>query len=649
MTFEIAIIGNPNVGKTSIFNIITGSRQYIANWPGVTVEKKVGSFKYMGHNFKLVDLPGIYTLSAQSDDEKVARDYLINESPDAVVVVADALNLERSMYLLTQILEMNLPVVLAINSIDEAEAKGKVINPSFISKTLNIPVILTSAKKNIGIDKLLEEIHKTAETKHVPAKNFLYTDKINEYINEFINEVKKYSMLNSYDSRWLAIYYLEFGNKNFHYPEELIEHINKKFDMNKLKSEFMNWKFKFISSLINSAVVEEGRSWAMRDILDHVMTHKVLGLLIYVIALYFVFSLTFNIASPLSDLIDMGFSALGNLIDGKIQIPWLNSLIVDGIIGGVGGVLVFIPQLFVLFFFMGFLEESGYLPRAAFLVDKLVRKFGLSGRSFMSIILGFGCSVPAIMSTKTIANKKERMALILSIPFASCSARLPVFILLISAFFDKNAAFILLSVYITSILLVLISAKILQIFFIRGEEVPFTIELPRFRMPTFRNLALYSWNRGKHFLEKAGGIILIATIFIWLLSYFPNNNDIANSYAAMLGKFFEPITMHLGWNWQTNISLLFGAVAKEVVASSYMTILNVGEDGISYALRTILTERSALALIFFVLTYIPCFATLSVIKQETNSWKWMFFELFYTLLVAYGLANLVYWIGGFIL
>ncbi|WGS65058.1 ferrous iron transport protein B [Marinitoga aeolica] len=649
MTFEIAIIGNPNVGKTSIFNIITGSRQYIANWPGVTVEKKVGSFKYKGHHFKLVDLPGIYTLSAQSDDEKVARDYLTNESPDAVVVVADSLNLERSMYLLMQILEMNLPVVLAINSIDEAQSKGKIINPSFISKTLNIPVVLTSAKKFIGIDTLLESIHKIAERKSIPVRNFMYTESINSFIEYFSNKLEKYDFLKSYDKRWLALYYLEFGSKNFHYPKELIKDINSQFDINKLKSEFMNWKFSFISSIIKSSVIEKGRSWAMRDILDHVMTHKILGLLIYVVALYFVFSLTFNIASPLSDLIDIGFNYLGNFLNGKIPIPWLNSLVVDGIIGGVGGVLIFIPQLFVLFFFMGFLEESGYLPRAAFLVDKLVRKFGLSGRSFMSIILGFGCSVPAIMSTKTIANKKERMALILSIPFASCSARLPVYILLISAFFDKNAATILLFVYISSILLVLLSAKILQSFFIKGEEVPFTIELPRFRMPTFRNLTLYSWNRGKHFLEKAGGIILIATIFIWLLSYFPNNNNISHSYAAYIGKFFEPITLHLGWNWQTNISLIFGAVAKEVVASSYMTILNVGQEGITYALQTILTPRSALALIFFVLAYIPCFATLSVIKQETNSWKWLFFELFYTLVVAYLIANFVYLIGGIFL
>ncbi|KLO24639.1 MULTISPECIES: ferrous iron transport protein B [unclassified Marinitoga] len=649
MTFEIAIIGNPNVGKTSIFNIITGSRQYIANWPGVTVEKKVGSFKYKNHHFKLVDLPGIYTLSAQSDDEKVARDYLINESPDAVVVVADSLNLERSIYLLIQILEMNLPVILAINSIDEAYSKGKVINPSFIEKTLNIPVVLTSAKKNIGIDQLLEAIHKTAENKNIPLKKFAYTNSINSFIKIFSKGLEKFDFLKSYDKRWLSIYYLEFGSKNLYYPEELIKEINSKVDINKLKSEYMDWKFKFISTVIKSSVIEQGRSWAMRDILDHVMTHKILGLLIYIVALYFVFSLTFNIASPLSDLIDILFSNLGNSINGKIPIPWLNSLIVDGVIGGVGGVLIFVPQLFVLFFFMGFLEESGYLPRAAFLVDKLVRKFGLSGRSFMSIILGFGCSVPAIMSTKTIANKKERMALILSIPFASCSARLPVYILLISAFFEKNAATILLFVYISSIILVLLSAKILQIFFIKGEEVPFTIELPRFRMPTFRNLILYSWNRGKHFLEKAGGIILIATIFIWLLSYFPNNNDIANSYAAYLGKFFEPITQNLGWNWQTNISLIFGAVAKEVVASSYMTILNVGEESITYALQTILSPQSALALIFFVLAYIPCFATLSVIKQETNGWKWVFFELIYTLIVAYIIANIVYVIGGIFL
>jgi ferrous iron transport protein B len=363
-----------------------------------------------------------------------------------------------------------------------------------------------------------------------------------------------------------------------------------------------------------------------------------------------VFSLTFSLAQPLSDLLDSAFTFLGNSISGLVTVPWLESLLVDGVIAGVGGVLIFIPQIFILFFFLGFLEESGYLPRAAFLVDRIARNFGLSGRSFMSIILGFGCNVPAIISTKSIANKKERLALIISLPFASCSARLPVYILLISAFFSTHAATIMLLVYLSSISLVLLSSKFLQRFITQSEDIPFIIELPRFRMPTFKNLSIYTWNRGKHFLQKAGGIILIATIVIWFLSFFPNfGTDINSSFAASIGRVFEPLTNHLGWDWRINTGLIFGVAAKEIVVSSYATIFNVGEGSLTYALQNALTPASALALIFFVLAYIPCFATLATIKAETNGWKWVIFSFIYTTVVAYIIANVVFFVGGIFL
>ena len=650
MAFEVAIIGNPNVGKTSIFNLLTGTKQYVANWPGVTVEKKIGSYNFQNHEFRLIDLPGIYTLSAQSEDERVARDYFLNEAPDAIVVVADALNLERSMFLLMQLIEMNKPVILAINSIDEAEEKGKIINPEIISKTLNVPVVLTSAKKVKGISKLLQEIHKVAENTKNVRFELTYTKNITKFISTFKNEISKFQEYSSYNPSWLAVNFIEFSGENFNYPKDLLNTLKKEFDLKGLKEEYNNWKFNFISSLIKDCVISNGRTWSTRDILDHVLTHRVLGLMIYVLALFLVFSLTFNVAAPLSDLLDLAVSWLSDLTRNFIKIPWLSSLISDGIIGGVGGVLVFIPQIFALFFFMGILEETGYLPRAAFLVDKLVRKFGLSGRSFMSIILGFGCSVPAIMSTKTISNKKERLSLILSIPFASCSARLPVYVVLISAFFSKHAAEVMLLLYASSILLVLISAKILQIFVTQSKDIPFTIELPRFRMPTMRNLFFYTWNKGKHFLEKAGGIILIASIFIWFLSYFPNNGaNINKSFAASIGRFFEPVTLHLGWNWITNTALLFGVAAKEVVVSTYTTLLNSNSENLTSSLSTILTPRSAIALLFFILGYVPCFATLGTIKAETNSYKWPIFSFFYTTVVAYILANFVYFIGGMVL
>jgi ferrous iron transport protein B len=652
---EISIIGNPNVGKTSLFNLLTGTKQYVANWPGVTVEKKIGSFKYKGKTFKLVDLPGVYTLSAKSEDERVAKDYLISNTSEIVIVVADALNLESSMFLLFQLIEIGVKTILVINSVDEAREKGRIIDPSPISKTLNIPVILTSAKTGEGKEELLEEAYKLSKEKNLTKKKIMYPEEIENFINFFQDKVSKFPKISSkyqnyIDSSWLPIYFLEFGSEDLELPQDFLTELKENFDIEELKNKYLNWKFNFISYLVSSSIIKEGIDWSLRDILDHVFTHKILGILIYVFALFAVFSLTFSLAQPLSDLLDSTFTFLGNSISEFVTIPWLESLLVDGVIAGVGGVLVFIPQIFILFFFLGFLEESGYLPRAAFLVDRIARNFGLSGRSFMSIILGFGCNVPAIISTKTIANKKERLALILSLPFASCSARLPVYILLISAFFSTHAATIMLLVYLSSIALVLISSKFLQRFITQSEDIPFIIELPRFRMPTLKNLSIYTWNRGKHFLQKAGGIILIATVLIWFLSFFPNfGTDINSSFAASIGRVFEPLTNHLGWDWRINTGLIFGVAAKEIVVSSYATIFNVGEGSLTYALQNALTPASALALIFFVMAYIPCFATLATIKAETNGWRWAIFSFIYTTVVAYLIANLVFFVGGIFL
>lgn len=652
---EISIIGNPNVGKTSLFNLLTGTKQYVANWPGVTVEKKIGSFKYKGKTFKLVDLPGVYTLSAKSEDERVAKDYLISNTSEIVIVVADALNLESSMFLLFQLIEIGVKTILVINAVDEAREKGRIIDPSPISKTLNIPVILTSAKTGEGKEELLEEAYKLSKEKNLTKKKIMYPEEIENFIEFFQDKIAKYHKISSkyqnyIDSSWLPIYFLEFGSEDLELPKDFLAELKENFDIEELKNKYLNWKFNFISYLVSSSIIKEGIDWSLRDILDHVFTHKVLGILIYVFALFAVFSLTFSLAQPLSDLLDSAFTFLGNSISQIVTVPWLESLLVDGVIAGVGGVLIFIPQIFILFFFLGFLEESGYLPRAAFLVDRIARNFGLSGRSFMSIILGFGCNVPAIISTKTIANKKERLALILSLPFASCSARLPVYILLISAFFSTHAATIMLLVYLSSIALVLLSSKFLQRFITQSEDIPFIIELPRFRMPTLKNLSIYTWNRGKHFLQKAGGIILIATILIWFLSFFPNfGTDINNSFAASIGRVFEPLTNHLGWDWRINTGLIFGVAAKEIVVSSYATIFNVGEGSLTYALQNALTPASALALIFFIMAYIPCFATLATIKAETNGWKWAVFSLVYTTVVAYLIANVVFFVGGIFL
>ncbi|OAA30426.1 iron transporter FeoB [Kosmotoga arenicorallina S304] len=636
---SVALLGNPNVGKTSLFNALTGARQYVANWPGVTIEKRVGTLFYGDRSFRIIDLPGTYTLGATSIDEKVARDYLLYESPDLVVVVTDALNLERSLYLLLQVLELRGNVILAINSIDEAKKAGIRIDSKELSKHLGIPVVLTSAFTGEGIENLKEAMLKISRSGiHV---HYLFPDHIEGLISKLSSSLKLKNELRNFDSRWLSIKILERD-------KEVMELTGIDPDVD-YSADIANARYEFIKELLKDSYRDSKKHyWDLNTAIDHVITHKYLGILIFFAIMYLVFQITYGFAEPFTTLIEKGFDTLGAFVDKSIPIPWLASLLSDGVIGGVGAVITFVPSIFILFLALGVLEETGYLPRAAFVVDRIMYSMKLSGRSFMSMLLGFGCNVSSIMSTRTISEPQERIVTILVSPFISCSARLPVYIMIASIFFGKAAGLAIFSLYVLSVLFTFGSALLFNKLLFKGKPSPMIMELPRYRKPTLRSLMLYTWNRGKHFLEKAGTIILAASIVIWLLSYFPTG-DILTSFASVLGKSLEPLFRPLGFTWQMVTSLIFGGAAKEVIVSSLSTLYGAtllpGISGLA-VLSSQINPAVAFGFLVFVLLYFPCFATIAAIKNESGSWKYVWITVLYGFGVAYLLALVIKLIGG---
>ena len=651
---RVALDGNPNVGKTALFNALTGARQYVANWPGVTVEKKEGIAKYNGERIRIVDLPGVYSLSASSIDEKIARDFILKEAPDVIVVITDSMSLEQGLYLLLEILEMEENVILVVNAIDEARKNGLKINKYELSKHFGVPVVFTSAIYGEGIENLLRTIVRMVKKQEKPNKVMLnYGEDIESKIKRIEKILEKVKIIGNYDTRWLALKYLEGDSEIL----ELLKKIaniekpsNEEIAENKVK--IAKVRYDYIESVMKEAVSKIETKMVLSEAIDHVLTHKFLGIPIFFAFMYLAFKLTFDIAQVFSDMLDAAFSKISGFVVQILGENWFSSLISDGIIGGVGGVLVFVPNIFMMFLALGFMEESGYLPRAAFVMDKLMVRFKLSGRSFISLLLGFGCNVPAIMSTRSIENPYERLATILISPFISCSARLPVYILLASIFFPRNSTLVIFSLYILSVLLTIGSAIVVNRLFFRGRKFPLVMELPRYRMPTFKNLAIYVWNKGKHFLKKAGGIILAASILIWFLGYFPANGDVEKSYAAVIGKTLEPIMKPLNFSWKAATALLFGVAAKEIVVSTFSMLYGFGEEDLESAKLALSQEMNpaiAFAFLVFVMAYIPCLATVAVIKMETNSWKWPIFALVYSILVAYLLSFIAYNVGRLVL
>jgi len=702
----IALAGNPNSGKTTVFNNLTGARQHVGNYPGVTVEKKEGALKYKDYKINIVDLPGTYSLTAYSIDEIVTRNFVIEEKPDVVIDVIDTSNLERNLYLATQFMELGVPLILALNMSDIAKKQGTKIDKKRLAELLGVPVVSTIATKKIGMNELLDEIVSLVEAGTEPEKTIVhYGKEIREELKKLEEILKKDKPLRGkYPSRWLAVKLLETDEEvikkieESSFSEEILSTVEK--STTHLKSIFndepdaiiADRRYGFISGACSEAV---SRNYETRhtssDRIDKVLVNRVLGLPIFLGLMWLVFRFTFKASEPLMSWVEVAQESLGNMFGGLLPDgSAIQSLIVDGIIGGVGSVLVFVPIIFLLFLAMAVLEDSGYMARAAFIMDRLMHKIGLHGRSFIPMLLGFGCNLPAIMATRTIEDRKDRLVTILVNPFISCGARLPVYTLFIGAFFaERIAGNVLFSLYILGMIVAIVMAKIFRRFLFKGPASPFVMELPPYRIPTVKGLFIHMWERGVVYLKKAGTVIFVGCVLIWFLSNFPwqpryskNYNALIEqaqeneglvsklenekafekmekSYAGRLGRIISPVFRPLGFDdWKTSVGLIGGFIAKEVVVGTLGTLHSVGEaDEESKTLRQALQNQKrsdgsgmynplvAYSFMVFVLLYMPCVAVIAVIKRETNSWRWPIFTVVYTTAVAWMVAFVIYQCG----
>ena len=702
----IALAGNPNCGKTTIFNDLTGARQHVGNYPGVTVEKKEGNLKYKGYEIKVVDIPGIYSLTAYSIDEIIARNFIVEEKPDVVIDIVDTSNLERNLYLAVQFMELKVPLIIALNMADIAEKQGLKVDRKSFSKILGVPLVFTVATKSQGLNELLDEVIKMVETKAKPEEGVIdYGKEVHLELDKLKNILAQDKELTkNYPSEWLSLKLLERDAevtkrvRESLYSDKIMTQVEK--SITQLKNIFgdspeaiiADRRYGYISGACREAVKKNPEErQILSDKIDQVLVNRVLGLPIFLTLIWLLFNFTFKLSGPLMGFIEMGQGWLGNLFgdllpDGSA----IQSLIVDGIIGGVGSVLIFVPIIFLLFLAMAFLEDTGYMARAVFIMDKLMHKIGLHGRSFIPMLLGFGCTLPAIMATRTIEDKNDRFVTMLVVPFISCGARLPVYALLIGAFFtERISGNILFSLYMLGMVVAILMAKILRKYLLKGEAAPFVMELPPYRIPTIKGLLMHMWERGVIYLKKAGTIIFVGVLIIWVLSNFPwspnyskdydtlieqaqNNEEIVTqlenerafeklemSYAGKMGKAIAPIFKPLGFDdWKLSVGLIGGFVAKEIVVGTLGTLHSVGEaDEESENLRQKLQSQTrpdgskkfnplaAYSIMIFVLLYIPCIAVIAAVKRETNSWKWPIFMVFYTTGVAW-IASFIVYQGG---
>lgn len=661
----VAIAGNPNVGKTSIFNAITGSKQHVGNWPGVTVERKIGKRVHNDIEMEIVDLPGTYSLTAYSLDEIIARDFIIEEKPDIVLQVIDATNLERNLYLTTQLMELGVKMIIALNMTDLALAKGDSIDAEKMQEFLEIPVVSTIGSKGNGIESLLDtvsgELHKTQFTESV----FTYEGEIENNADELGSILGNDPYFAHYPSRWFSMKLLE-GDENIikkaresdSYPR--INEILSKTDADTLEAKIADQRYKTIQSMLRQVCDINTEHLSGSDMVDRVVTNKVLGIPIFLSLMWAAFEITFTFATPFMNIIDIFFGWLAETATNVITIPWLASLIGEGMIAGVGSVLIFLPNILLLFFMLSLMEDSGYMSRAAFIMDKLMSKIGLHGKSFIPLIMGFGCNVPAIMATRTIEDTRDRLITILITPFMSCGARLPVYVLLAGTFFGRDAGVVIFSLYALGILVAIVSAKLMRSTILRGEDAPFIMELPSYKIPTLKGSTIHMWERGKIYLKKAGTIILIGVVGVWLLASIPAPGSggifaseevygTTNSVIGVIGVMLEPLVAPLGFDWRIAVALLFGVVAKEIVVGSMGVLYGVGEneESLSAVLAAgAMTPLAGLGLMVFTLLYAPCFACIGVIKRETGSWKWTMFQLAYGTSLAWGSAFVVYQVGS---
>ena len=673
---NVAFIGNPNCGKTSLFNDYTGAKLKVANWPGVTVEKKEGSYKFRDKDYKLVDLPGIYSLTSYTMEEKLSRQYILEDEVDVIIDVADASSLERNLYLTLQLIELGKPVVLALNMMDIVEERGMEIDIHRLPEMLGIPVIPVSARKKTGLEVLMHAVahHKnkssleklehhhdeSTRTKHKHNHHYecvmVYSDDIEDMIDIVTERLQvKYPQMNNY--RWHALKMLEMDDEITElYPIGLADIVSRSYEL-----DIINQKYDFIEEVIQECVVNKDKKSHTTDKVDSLFTHRILGLPIFLGIMALVFFLTFSVGDGLKggfEIFLTWFSSSTREFLGSIGTNVvLISLVVDGIIAGVGGILTFLPNIFILFLALAFLEDSGYMSRVAYVMDGIMGKLGLSGRAFIPMILGFGCSVPAIMASRSLEDPKDRMKTILITPFMSCSARLPIYVIFSEMFFPHHAFLVAYSMYAIGLLVAIIVALVLNIFDKKKSLHSLLIELPEYKAPNARSIAIYVWEKVKDYLSKAGTTIFFASIIIWAILNFGSHGMVTNiseSFGATIGKTISPILAPAGLNrWEIVVALIAGIVAKEIVVSSMGILYGVGNinsvagmAGMSATLvATGFGALNAYSLMVFCLLYIPCAATIATIKRETQSWKWTIFAACFQLGVAYFVSTLIYQVG----
>ena len=713
-TINVALVGNPNCGKTSLFNIASGAHEHVGNYSGVTVDAKEGFFDFQGYHFRIVDLPGTYSLSAYTPEELYVRKHIIEETPDVIINVADSSNLERNFYLTTQLIDMNVRMVIALNMYDELESSGNKLDYIKLSQLIGVPMIPTVCRRGEGIDQLfhviigiyeggdflsqkgeirseiledLRDWHKTyvpdhefgshKEEEDARPRGYMRHIHINHgpELERSIEEVKKAISQNEdirhkYSTRFLSIKLLENDKEIENFistlpnGKEIIAIRNKEtLRIRKVMNEdseqaITDAKYGFITGALKETFTDNHLEKEQTTrVIDSIVTHRIWGYPIFFLFLYIMFEGTFVLGDYPMQGIEWLVDQLGNLIRNNMAEGPLKDLLIDGIIGGVGGVIVFLPNILILYFFISILEDSGYMARAAFIMDKIMHRMGLHGKSFIPLIMGFGCNVPAIMATRTIEDRKSRLITMLVNPLMSCSARLPIYLVMIGAFLTNCASFMLLCIYTAGILLAVIMARIFSKFLVKGEDSPFVMELPPYRMPTSKSIMRHTWEKGAQYLKKMGGIIMIASIIIWFLGYYPQHDayeNVAeqqeNSYIGQIGKAIEPVIKPLGFDWKLGIGLISGVGAKELVVSTLGVLYtNEGDvENVNLSNRIPITPLVALAYMLFVLIYFPCIATFAAIKQESGSWKWAIFTAGYTTGLAWLVAFTVFQIGSLI-
>ncbi len=721
---NIAFVGNPNCGKTSLFNFVSGAKEQVGNYSGVTIEAKHNTYSQNGYNFDLIDLPGTYSLTAYTPEELYVRKYIFHNNPDIVINIIDASNLERNLYLTTQLIDMDIKVVIALNMYDDLESSGSHLEIKELATLLGIPIIPTVATKGTGIKELFSKVidvyeNRDAIVRHIHINYGKEVEQSIKNIRESISTDER--LMVKMSPRFLAVKLLEQDghairfvskhNDNKHILKAAYKEVERIEGIigDSSESIITDAKYGFIRGALNETLKQgESKRWLQTNAIDKLLTHKFFGAPIFVLFMFLMFFSTFQLGSYPMDWIDTGVGILNSFIKQVLPQGMFNDLITDGIISGAGSVLVFLPNIVILFLFISFMEDTGYMARAAFMMDKLMHKIGLHGRSFIPLIMGFGCNVPAIMATRTIRNKNDRLLTMLIIPFMSCSARLPIYILFIGAFFPKNPTLVLISLYFTGLIVAVLTAHLFNKTMFKSKEAPFVMELPPYRIPSAKSTIKHMWDKSAQYVKKVGGVILIAVIIIWALGYFPrevsfsrdytseikvleqqietvpstkkhniekqianlevkmNSEQLENSWLGKIGHFIEPAIKPLGFEWRMGIALLSGTAAKEIVVSTIGVLLqadnNNGTDDQKLVdrLRTmkydtgkkagqlVFTPLVAFGFLIFILIYFPCIGVIGAIAKESGRWRWSFIMVAYTTSLAWVFSFLIYQIGSLI-